>query len=320
MPDFVIGREEFSRRLAEDLSCRYREFRHEYHPDGEPAPRIRASYEDIEGSHVVLVLRGSQLPAYVRVSRNLHNFSRHIGNLSYVFKAKKVDVLMPYFWLGRQDKNPKEHDDPLTKERDRGRDVGYEWLARDAKAQGANRIITFNPHFRREKGRFEISGLEIVSLSGVPALARYAEQLSAEGLISKDSLLTGPDFSASPLQEEFLEFVKMDLRLLEKKRVDGDFVKIADRIDAGGRDVLILDDIFSTLSTVETAVNSIDNMRNIDCFAVHGVFPEEGFAKSKSLRGKVRRFVTTDTVDCDYSRASVIPEIVEFYKKNTSSR
>ena len=85
-------------------------------------------------------------------------------------------------------------------------------------------------------------------------------------------------------------------------------------IDIKGQDVLILDDIFATLSTIETAINCLENCGHIDCFAVHGVFPEAGFARSKRLNNVVRRFVTTDTIDCDYTRASVIPEIVEFYK------
>ena len=313
-PDFVIGREEFSRRLAEELGCKYREFRHEYHPDGEPAPRIKADYDEIENKHVVLVLRGYQMPDYTRVSRNLHNFSRHIGNLAYVFKAKKVDVLMPYFWLARQDKNPKEDTDPLARERDWGRDVGYEWLARDFKAQGANRIITFNPHFNRTSNQMEIAGLEIVPLSGIPALGRYSMKLYKEGLLSDDCFIAGPDFGSSPLLEEFASLVGKKFKLLEKKRVDNDRVASKCNIDIKGKDVLILDDIFSTLSTIETAINCLENYGNIDCLAVHGVFPEAGFARSKRLKNVVRRFVTTDTIDCDYTRASVIPEIVEFYK------
>jgi len=151
MVDFVVGRDDFSRMLSEGLGCKYRPFDHDYHPDGEPCPIIKADYNDIKGSHVVLVLRGEQLPDYTRVSRNLHNFSRHTGNLAYIFEAGQVDVLMPYCWLGRSDKNPKTDEDALVRERDQGRDVGYMWLARAFKAQGANRIITFNPHFRRDK-------------------------------------------------------------------------------------------------------------------------------------------------------------------------
>lgn len=315
MPHYVVGREAFSTRLAEELGCKYREFRHEYHPDGDPAPRIAAEYGELEGKHVVLVLRGKQLPDWRRVSRNLHNFSRHIDNLKYVFNVGKVDVLMPYHWLGRSDKNPRTDNDPLIRERDQGRDIGYEWLARDFKSHGADRILTFNPHFHRETGEFDIAGLPMVSLSGVRALARYVEKLYADGLVSRDGLITGPDFGSDPLLEEFTGLVNKDFRLLQKKRLDENCTE-SEEIDAEGKDVLILDDIFATLGTIETAVGSMRNTGYVDCFAVHGVLPEEGFSRLKSMKKKVRRFVTTDSIDNDYSKATIIPEIVDFYNQD----
>lgn len=317
MPDFVVGREDFSRRLAEELGprCKYRPFRHEYHPDGEPAHRILADYKELEGRHVILVLRGAQLPDYTKVSRNLHNFSRHIGNLKYMFNVGGLDVLMPYYWMARQDKDPRTDKDPLVKERDQGRDIGYKWLARDFKAHGADRILTFNPHFHREPGSFEVEGLQVVSLSGIPALARYTEKLYQNGLMSEDSHITGPDFGSSPLLEEFARLVNKDFKILKKERFDETRTE-SEETDVEGGDVLILDDLFSTLGTIKTAINSIKNPRYIDCFAVHAVLPRDGFERSMTLKDKVRRFVATDTIDSDYSKASVIPEVVEFYKQD----
>lgn len=324
VPDFVIGREDFSRRLSEELGkkfaydCSYRAFRHEYHPDGEPAPRIKAEYKEMEGAHVVLVLRGSQLPIPNRVSRNLHNFSRHIDNLKYVFGAKDVDVLMPYYWLGRQDKNPKTDTDRKVRKIDHGRDVGYEWLARDFKAHGANRIITFNPHFNREaREPFKVCDIEVAPLSGIPALARYVRELYEDGLISEDAILTGPDFGSSPLLEEFAAIFGKKFELFEKNRMGGEHVKASKKTDMYGRDVIIIDDLISTLGTIEEAVRNMHNVGNIDCFGVHGVFPESGFNRVKSLRRNVRWFAVTDTIDTDYSEATVMPEVVEFYKQNS---
>jgi phosphoribosylpyrophosphate synthetase len=317
MPDFVVGREDFSRRLAEELGCKYRAFRHEYHPDGEPAHRILAEYDELDGKHVVLVLRGSQLPDYTRVSRNLHNFSRHVDNLRYTFGVEKLDVLMPYFWLGRQDKNPRTDGNPLIRERDKGRDVGYKWLLRDMKAHGADRLLTFNPHFHREPGTFEEERICIVALSGAQALARYANKLYNDGLISDGCIITGPDFGSGPLVKEFAKLVKRESKMLEKNRLDESTTEPrGNGIDAEGRDILLLDDIFSTLVTIENAAGSVRNPGYIDCFAVHPVLPMEGFERSKALKKRVRRFVGTDSIDSDYSRASVIPEVVEFYKSD----
>lgn len=320
MVDFVIGRENFSRRLAEDLGCRYREFKHEYHPDGDPKPRIAATYDEIGGKHVVLVLRGQQLPDYTRVSRNLHNFSRHIGNLAHVFEANRVDVLLPYYWLGRSDKNPKTDTDPLIRERDAGCDVGFEWLARDFKTQGASRIITFNPHFRRNGyGSFEVEGMECIALSGIPALVRYTEKLYREGLIGKDVNVVGPDGNSNSLVEEFTSKFGKNGGILPKKRMQGDYVQREGKevLDAEGSEVIVLDDIFSTGNTNESAADRIINSKGIDCFSIHGVFPDEGFRRAANLtKGRFRRIVATDTIESDYSKASVIPEVVGFYTKD----
>ena len=318
MVDFVIGREDFSRRLSEELGCKYRAFRHQYHPDGEPTPRILADYGEIDGKHLVLVLRGKEIPDYTRVSRNLHNFSRHIDNLKYVFRAGAVDVLMPYCWLARSDKNPRTDADPLVRERDQGCDVGYEWLARDFKAHGANRIITFNPHFNRGKlGSFKVEGIEFIALSGIPALVRYAKRLYDDRLLKDDLLVVGPDFKSNHLVEDFVNGFGGTSKILDKSRLSPDYSEGGkEKVDARGRGVIILDDIFSTGGTVENTVDRIENSSGKSCFVIHGVFPESGFQRAQSLvKGKLRRIVATDTIESSYSASSVIPEVVEFYRK-----
>ncbi|MDI6720750.1 MAG: phosphoribosyltransferase family protein [Candidatus Aenigmarchaeota archaeon] len=327
MPDFVIGREDFSRSLAQELGCEYREFRHLYYLDGEPNPKISAKYEEIGGRDVILVLRGSQRSEYNKVARNLHNFERHIGNLHRVFRAGSIDVIMPYFWLGRQDHNPRTDSDPNVRERDYGKDIGYESLAITFKAQGAHRIITITPHFYRQKGTIKAADIiDVISLSGTSALARYAKELIDEGSLSRDALLIGPDLNSNLILSEFSGLMRHEMntdsfKTNDKKRLDDQSVRHNKKINTEGRDVLIVDDIISTAGTLESEIDNLENHGYVDCFAIHGVLPEKGHDRTKAMLGKkVRRFITTDTVDCDYSRASVIPEIVEFYRKEKQKK
>ena len=297
----------------------YKNVRHEYYPDGEPAPRIMADYDDLKGKRVALVIRSKQLPTRDSVCRLLHNAERETGNLSRLYGAE-VDIIMPYYLLGRQDKDPRTSDDPMVRERDKGKDIGYEFIARSFKAHGANRIITITPHFHRDRYNYdviEIEGLEIVCISGVNALARYARELIERDMLNEDALIIAPDEHAYGMAERFRSMVgeNFTIEIMEKKRISGDKVTRRSGIECGGKEVVIIDDILSTMGTIKTLLSRLNGARHVDIFAVHGVLPEEGLRRARGMISSesARRIITTDTVDNDYARASIIPDIAKLY-------
>ena len=318
--DFVIGntQDNFHYELAKALKCTPIGFSNRYHPDGEPSPVIEADYSELGGSNVLLAYRTKQLPTRDIIARHMHNIGRVLNNLTdpETFNVKSVDVLYPYYILGRQDHNARTDASADVRERDKGKDLGYKYAARLFKGFGARRIITFNPHFCRRAGDLTVCGLDVISLSGVKSLARYAGE---RGDLSSDALILGPDCSSSMLAEEFASLVGREYFHcdLTKERESSSSVTFSGAmVDFNGKDIVIVDDIASTLGTIKRFIEKTVNAGSIDVYVVSAVLPQEGMERLQQLlRGNVRRFIATDAVKSDFSHASIIPEVVECYTR-----
>lgn len=319
MVDFVIGyqADTFGPRLAAELGCEFRPFKNIYYPEGAPVTVISAEYKEIEGKHVVTVRRNEQISDRDRVCRLLLNYPRVGRNLKNIFHAAKVDIIHPYFILGKQDHNPRTDENPRIKRDDKGKDQGYLYEA-SLFAGACDRLITFHPHFHREPGNFELEGTNIFALDAIPAMERYAKSVG----ISQNSLVVSPDLSGGNVEDgyimakAFADRTGREFRYLESKRQNPS-KKSKTHLDAEGRGVVIVDDSAITLSTIEAADESIQNHGEMDVLVAHGVLPEDGYRRANELTrgsGSIRHFCATNTVRSDFSEMSIIDELVEFYK------
>ena len=71
------------------------------------------------------------------------------------------------------------------------------------------------------------------------------------------------------------------------------------------------------------AINSLENAGNVYLAIVHAVLPdmstpEKGYRLIKSLIAdkKIGDFVATDTVDSEFSKASIIQDVVNYYRNH----
>lgn len=322
MVDFVIGyqADTFGPYLADKLNCKFRPFKNVYYPEGAPVAVVLADYEEIEGKHVLTVRRNEQISDRNKVCRLLLNYPRVAMNLKRIFRASKVDVFHPYFVLGKQDHNPRTDENPRIRRDDKGKDLGYLYEV-SLFAGKCDRLLTFHPHFRREPGEFELEGVNIVALDAIPAMIRHTDKLG----ISPDALVVSPDLSGGNVDDDkyimardFAERTGRKFCYLKSKR-QGPDAKDTAQFDAMGKDVIIVDDSAITLSTLESAKDSIQNHGKIDTLAVHGVLPEDGYRKVSELTrggGPIRNFCATDTVRSDFSSMSIVDVLVEFYRRN----
>ena len=322
--EFAVVHDEFGRRVAERLGLECREFREEFFPDGEPSPRVLAEYQDLADRDVLVVARLKSPMTTMGILSYLHDLERVTFNLTdkLLYNARNVEVVLPYFVLGRQDHNPRTDDSEKVRNRDKGRDVGYRNILKDLEVRGVSRVLTFSPHFDRygegsrvyeEAGR----GIEVYRIPGINALARYFK-----GKLDADSIAINPDMTSGRMAEGFARLAGVAFRHgLDKKRVTDQEVEFTGTLDAEGRDVVIVDDIVSAGSTILGAMKSLVNVRMMDVAIIHAVLPDmptvdKGYKLVKRLLAekKIREFVTTDTVDSEFSKASVIDDIVNFYR------
>ncbi len=325
-PDIVVLNDVWGNMIADSLDVPYVPFRREYQPDGAPAPRIDlnytiTNYDDFKGKKILTVYRRRQLPDRDDVARHLVNYPRIVYNLSdtETFDSDGIDVLYPYWLDGRADHNPKTDTDDAVRFRDAGRGIEYKFDALSFKAAGASRILTFHPHFHREPGIIDVEGIEVVCLDAVPSLVKYAKEKLG---ISGDALIVNPDMK--PRKEgkydiafEFAKSGDFDLSHMQKTRIDSTKTHTKGTVNAKGREVLIVDDIGSTLSTVYGAADNIYNAKSVDILFVHSVLPSDGHKRANSMvsrdENRIRSIQGTHTIDSDFSKIPIHDEIKSFY-------
>ncbi len=324
--EYAVVHDEFGRRVAEGLGLEFREFREEFYPDGEPCPRILAEYQELTDRDVLVVARLKSPTTTLGILSYLHDLDRVTFNLTdkLHYNARSVEVVMPYFLLGRQDHNPRTDANEKVRSRDKGRDVGYRNILRNLEARGVRRVLTFSPHFDRYGEGSRVyrelgGGIEVYRIPGINALARYFR-----GRLSPGTVAINPDMTSGKMAEGFASLVGASFRHgLDKKRVTDREVEFRGTLDVEGRDVVIVDDIVSAGSTILGAVKSLVNVGMMDVAVIHAVLPEmsapdRGYRLVKKLlaEGRIREFVATDTIDSEFSKASVIGDIVDFYRRH----
>ena len=314
--DFVVGNDGFGRGLAECLKCGFGVFVEEYYGDGEPCPRVLVDYGEIEGKCVAVVARLRFPAEFSDVARYLHNFLRVVSSLSdeELFNAECVDVILPYFVLGRQDRNPRTDPSRLVRVRDGGKDVGYKSLIKMFKGCGAGRVVTFNPHFHVLEGRMKVLGLDVVSLSGVRVLGGYFRSK-----LGGDAVVLGRDEKAGRLAKQLAEQLNLKSYYFEKRRISEREVEYRGRFDAKGRDVLIVDDLTTGMGIVEF-MKRVLNPGNVYFGVIHATLTLERYRVLKKVlkSGEIREFVATNTTVSPFSKINVIRELVKFYTGETS--
>jgi len=296
------------------LGCGYVRFEEFYHPDGEPAPRIIGNYKELYNSKVVVVSRIKYPTTGEKIALTLHNFSRLVSNLSdeELYHAKSVDVLLPYFLLGRQDQNPKTDKDEDVRIRDKGRDIGYKSLIKTLKGNGANRIVTFNPHFHVSEGSFSEYGLDIVSLSGIPVIGKYFN-----GKLKNDTVVIGRDKKVNKLAIQVAKMLNLkEAHSLPKKRLSGTEVKYESKFDANGRDILAIDDC-TTGGGIQPFLDRLINPGNVYFSVIHSTLSKDGLETVRSMLncGQIKEVVATNTTISEFSKLNILSEVVRFYKE-----
>jgi ribose-phosphate pyrophosphokinase len=309
----IIGNDDFGTSAAKAIGCEFREFRSESYPDGEPYVVVEADYDDIEGKDAIVVSRMSDQSNRESILSYLHEYQRVIGNIAdkELYNARTVYALYPYFCLGRQDKNPRTETDEKIRKRDRGKDIGYKYIIKTLKGLGAERIITYDPHFLRGETSKTIDKMRIDVLSGIYSLARYFENI-----VDDSTAVLSPDMGASTLSQKLADLLNIKPIKLSKKRLTDKIVESSTVYDAEGHNIIIVDDIISTAGTLTKSIENIENAGEIIVACIHPVLPKVGYNRLIELKksGVIKDIIATDTINSEFSKASVIPELAKYFQ------
>ena len=264
--------------LAADTGEQLASVEYERFPDGEGIVRVGDP-----GDHAIVVASTVSDEAHVELLQ-LQDAVREAG-------ASEVTTVLPYMGYARQDRAFEA-----------GEPVSARAVAR-AISSGTDRVVTVNPHEEAVCDYFD-----------VPAEAVDAAGLLADPLPElTDPLFLAPDDGAIDLAESAATaYGRGETDYFEKTRHSGDEVEIAPSdADCADRDVVLVDDIIATGSTMSESVAILDE-RGADRVFVTCVHPLlASNAALKLSRAGVAAVYGTDTIERPVSEVSVAPVVAD---------
>ena len=217
---------ELAREVAQCLGLELGKVLIETFPDGEIGVQI---LENVRGKDVFVL----QSPA-----RHPNHFLMELLILVDALKrasARSIVAVIPYYAYARQDRKEKGRV-PIT----------ARLVANLLERAGVTRVLTMDLHTEQIQGFFDI-----------PVDHLYARRLFVKALKElklKNAVVVSPDVGSNKMARKFAEDLKLDLAIVDKRRINGRDVEVNALIgDVSEKEVILVDDICSTGGTLETA-------------------------------------------------------------------
>jgi len=251
---------------------------YERFPDGEQL----AAVPGFEGREAVVVAATVTDRTWVELLQ-LQDAVREAG-------AREVTTVLPYMGYGRQDRAFEP-----------GEPVSARAMAR-AVSTGTDRVVVVTPH---ERGVMEFFDVPATPVRGARLLADALDGLT-------DPLFLGPDGDAAGLARRVRDAYGGGVAdYFEKTRdhATGEVEITPREAPVGGRDVVLVDDIIATGSTMCGAVEVLRERGagRITAACVHPLLV--GNALTRLRRAGVDRVFGTDTIERSVSEVSVAPAL-----------
>jgi len=263
--------ESVSKKLGSELgSIDYRRF-----PDGEIYLRLLS---DVNHRDCVLIETTDSNDALIELLLLL--------DLLRDLNARKIYTVVPYLGYSRQDRRFME---------------GEAFSARTILKlidQFSDSILTVNCHFLDSEGEFSFEGVKIRNLDAFPLVAEYFKNKL------KKPVLISPDEGALKYAKRASEIINCEFDYLQKTRISDQEVKInTKKLDVSGKNVIILDDMISTGTTIIEAAKFIkaQGAKSIHAGCIHGVFS----GGLQQFSGVLDDLVCTDTIPTEVSKITV---------------
>lgn len=261
--------EHLAKKIASRLKSKYIRTDLRVFPDGESKITLR----ERPGGKIIVIHS-----VYPPVDSNL------IRALALVSQARKyssqVYAIIPYLGYARQDRQFLP-----------GEIVTASLVAKLFKAAGATKIIVVDIHSTMA---FKLFDIPAKNLSAIPELVRYFKRLKL-----KDPLVVSPDIGGVQRARNFAHLLDTDFIALEKHRdrkTGKVVIKQGDHLKVRGRDLILVDDMISTGSSI---VKAAEYLKKQKCGKIYATCTHAlliGDAEKKIRQAGVTRIVSTNTI------------------------
>jgi len=268
-------------KLSKGIAIEMKQF-----PDGENYIRIPV---DVGGKEVIFIHR-----CYPEQDKSLLQLFLILDALKRQ-GATKTNAVVPYFPYARQDKIFLS-----------GEALSAETIAKMIKDSGCDELITFDCHFLKKEGEFEYKGLKIKNISLSNEILNYFK------VKAKNPLIISPDEGAKYLVEK-----EKGAKIVKKirggyKNKGGIYREVESmkmNFDVHNKDVIIIDDMISTGTTMINAVKACrkKGANKIYCGATHGFFLVN--ALNNLRKSGAAEVIASDTIKSQVSKISMVEKL-----------
>jgi len=238
-------------------------------PDGEVDVKI---LEDVRGADAFLIQ-----PTCPPVNENLIELLLLIDCLRRA-SADRITAVVPYYGYARQDRKAE------------GRvPISAKLVANLITVAGASRAMSMDLHAAQIQGFFDIP---MDHLYAAPVLIEHFKKLDLP-----DLTVVSADVGGIKMARAYAKRLSAGLAICDKRRSSPTETEVMHLIgDVEGRNVLIVDDMISTGTSIADASRACKNhgAKNVYICATHPVFA--GSAVDKLRRSPIKEVVVSDTI------------------------
>lgn len=194
--------------------------------------------------------------------------------------ARRINVVMPYYFYARQDKKVKPREP-----------VSAKLVANLLVTAGASRLLTIDLHAGQIMGFFD---LPVDHLYAGPIIADYlAEELPTR----EDLVVVSPDVGGVTRARALAEVLGTPLAIVVKRRPEPNKSEVMEVIgDVRGKTAVMIDDIIDTGGSILNGASALleRGARGVYAACTHAVLSDD--APERLLASPLKRIIITDTI------------------------
>mgnify|MGYP006296052063 CR=1 FL=1 len=202
--------------------------------------------------------------------------------------ARRITAVIPYFGYARQDRKDRPRV-PIT----------AKLVANLVTVAGADRVLTMDLHAPQVQGFFDIP---LDHIYAAPVYLRYYEQRDSQNLA-----VVAPDIGSIKMGRAFARRLGASLGFVDKRRPRPDATRVMNVVgEVDGKDVIMMDDIISTGSSMIEAAEALLKLgaRSVTAGATHAVFADDAIENLEA--SPIQEIVVTNTLHNEGLRSNKI--------------
>jgi ribose-phosphate pyrophosphokinase len=200
--------------------------------------------------------------------------------------ATSINVVMPYYGYGRQDRKARSRD-PIT----------AKLVANLIETAGAHRVIAMDLHAMQIQGFFDIP---VDHLLGVPILGQYYRSKKLPNVV-----VVSPDHGGVVRARRLADYLSAPLAIIDKRRPEPNMSEVMNIIGSiEGKTAILIDDLIDTAGTMVLAANALIEYGATAVYAcgTHAVL--SGPAMQRIEESPLQELVVTNTIPITHSNPS----------------